>query len=271
MSYFAIVYFFILVLCFPKDRKMCTSIYFITRFYHIILCTQLRRAVYYGPYIELLDTLANLDHFKCIRDPKKFDSGEYELDPQEVPLSHTHSLRLSRAHLSSLVFLVYCFHPKTADSGEYELDTQEVSLSLACTRAHSPCISHSRRETDKIDSGEYELDPQEVPLTHSLTQTLSRAFFLPRISRIYFPKIRLFSYSFHKTSDLQFFFPQKSDSDFSLRTIRLGFFLACTSFSIHMCVLFMYVYFLVSCLEWEIHSLPSRMHLSLRHSRWETL
>jgi len=153
------------------DRNICTSIYFITHFYHIvytshisiILCTQLRRAVYYGPYIELLDILANLDHFKCIRDPKKFDSGEYELDPQEVPLSRTHSLRLSRAHLFRLV----CF----------------------------------------------------------------------------FQKIRLFSYSFPKKSDSHFFSPQKSGSDFFPRKIRLGFFLACTSFSIHICVFLIYVYF----------------------------
>jgi hypothetical protein len=44
---------------------------------------QLRRAVYYGEYIELLDELANDEHFQCIRDPKSFRKGKYKVCPKE--------------------------------------------------------------------------------------------------------------------------------------------------------------------------------------------
>eukprot|EP00961_Rhodomonas_salina_P200585 2705765-Rhodomonas_salina.1 len=44
---------------------------------------QLRRAVYYGPYIQLLDALVKVEDFQAIRDPKKFRAGGYELDPKE--------------------------------------------------------------------------------------------------------------------------------------------------------------------------------------------
>ncbi len=44
---------------------------------------QLRRAVYYGDYILLLDRLANDENFQAIRDPKSFRKGTYTLCPKE--------------------------------------------------------------------------------------------------------------------------------------------------------------------------------------------
>jgi hypothetical protein len=44
---------------------------------------QLRRAVFYGPYIELLDRLVQNEDFQCIRDPKSFRAHNYHLDPKE--------------------------------------------------------------------------------------------------------------------------------------------------------------------------------------------
>ena len=44
---------------------------------------QLRRAVFYGPYIELLDELALNENFQCIRDPEKFKKGTYSIDEKE--------------------------------------------------------------------------------------------------------------------------------------------------------------------------------------------
>mmetsp|Transcript_60103 Transcript_60103/g.178202 ORF Transcript_60103/g.178202 Transcript_60103/m.178202 type:complete len:621 (-) Transcript_60103:80-1942(-) len=39
---------------------------------------QLRRAVFYGPYIEMLDRLAHNEDFQCIRDPRAFRKGTYK-------------------------------------------------------------------------------------------------------------------------------------------------------------------------------------------------
>ena len=44
---------------------------------------QLRRAVYFGEYIDLLDCLADNPDFQCIRDPKRFHAGSYQLCPKE--------------------------------------------------------------------------------------------------------------------------------------------------------------------------------------------
>mmetsp|Transcript_38888 Transcript_38888/g.65383 ORF Transcript_38888/g.65383 Transcript_38888/m.65383 type:complete len:303 (+) Transcript_38888:11-919(+) len=44
---------------------------------------QLRRAAWYGPYIELLDRLAHNEDFQCIRDPKSFNSRNYKVDLKE--------------------------------------------------------------------------------------------------------------------------------------------------------------------------------------------
>jgi len=44
---------------------------------------QLRRAVYYGEYIEMLDKLVSDENFQCIRDPKSFRKGMYKLCPKE--------------------------------------------------------------------------------------------------------------------------------------------------------------------------------------------
>lgn len=40
---------------------------------------QLRRAAFYGPYIELLDELAKNEDFQCIRDPQAFHDGKYKI------------------------------------------------------------------------------------------------------------------------------------------------------------------------------------------------
>lgn len=45
---------------------------------------QLRRAVFYGPYIKLLDRLAANDDFQHIRDPKAKKLGKYELDSKDA-------------------------------------------------------------------------------------------------------------------------------------------------------------------------------------------
>jgi hypothetical protein len=44
---------------------------------------QLRRAVYWGEYVELLDRLAANEDFQCIRDPVSFHAGKYQVDPKE--------------------------------------------------------------------------------------------------------------------------------------------------------------------------------------------
>jgi hypothetical protein len=44
---------------------------------------QLRRAVFYGDYIKMLDRLANNKDFQAIFDPKAFRKGEYQLDAKE--------------------------------------------------------------------------------------------------------------------------------------------------------------------------------------------
>ena len=44
---------------------------------------QIRRAAFFGPYIELLDELAQNEDFQCIRDPKGFYDGEYKICEKE--------------------------------------------------------------------------------------------------------------------------------------------------------------------------------------------
>lgn len=44
---------------------------------------QLRRAVYYGEYIKMLDKLVLDNNFQCIRDPKNFRRGTYTTCPKE--------------------------------------------------------------------------------------------------------------------------------------------------------------------------------------------
>jgi hypothetical protein len=44
---------------------------------------QLRRAVYYGDYIMMLDRVAKNEDFQAIFNPKSFRKGEYQLDPKE--------------------------------------------------------------------------------------------------------------------------------------------------------------------------------------------
>jgi 5-methylcytosine-specific restriction endonuclease McrA len=44
---------------------------------------QLRRAVYYGEYIEMLDRLSEDPNFQVIRDPKSYNKGTYKLCPKE--------------------------------------------------------------------------------------------------------------------------------------------------------------------------------------------
>ena len=44
---------------------------------------QVRRAVFYGEYIEMLDRLAKNEDFQCILKPEAFRKGKYELCPRE--------------------------------------------------------------------------------------------------------------------------------------------------------------------------------------------
>ena len=44
---------------------------------------QVRRAAFYGPYIELLDELVENEDFQCIRDPQNFRRGKYEICSNE--------------------------------------------------------------------------------------------------------------------------------------------------------------------------------------------
>ena len=44
---------------------------------------QIRRAAFFGPYIELLDELSRNENFQCIRDPKGFRDGKYKICEKE--------------------------------------------------------------------------------------------------------------------------------------------------------------------------------------------